>query len=94
MPLTYRAAQSAIKRNDLAGLTRALDKGLDPNLVNENGWTLLMLAAVEGNVEMGRLLLEAGAFTSANNAKGENALTIATSRNHSAFVDLLNTFAG
>lgn len=89
MALTYRACQSAIKRNDLAGLTRALDKGLDPNLVNENGWTLLMLAAVEGNVEMGKLLLEAGAFTTAENAKGDTALSIATSRNHAAFVELL-----
>lgn len=90
MPITYRAAQSAIKRNDLPGLTRALDKGLDPNLVNENGWTLLMLAAVEGNVEIGRLLLEAGAFTTAANAKGDTALSIAAGRHHMAFVELLN----
>ena len=92
MPLTYRAAQSAIKRNDIEGLTRALDKGMDPNLVNENGWTLLMIAAVEGNVEMGRLLLDAGAFTTAANAKGDTALTIAVNRNHAGFVDLLNSF--
>lgn len=91
MPLTYRAAQSAIKRNDIAGLTRALDKGLDPDLANENGWTLLMLAAVEGNVEMGKLLLEAGASPAAANAKGDTALSIATNRHHQAFAALLNT---
>jgi ankyrin repeat protein len=89
MVFSYRAVQSAIKRNDIEGLTRFLDKGLDPELSNENGWTLLMLAAVEGNVEMGKLLIEAGASTTSANAKGDTPLSIATSRNHAGFVELL-----
>lgn len=89
MVFSYRAVQSAIKRNDIAGLTRFLDKGLDPDLSNENGWTLLMLAAVEGNVEIGKLLLEAGASPASTNTKGDTPLSIAISRNHASFVELL-----
>ena len=55
--MTYRGAQNLIKRGDEAGLREALERGLDANLVNQNGWTLLMLAAVEGAVPLGRLLL-------------------------------------
>jgi ankyrin repeat protein len=87
--MTYRGAQNLIKRGDEAGLRAALDAGLDPNLANQNGWTLLMLAAVEGNVGIGGLLIEKGAAINARNNKGDSALILATHRGFSAFVDLL-----
>ena len=68
--MTYRGAQNLIKRGDEAGLRAALDAGLDPNLANQNGWTLLMLAAVEGNVPVGRLLIEKGAAINAQKQQG------------------------
>jgi len=89
MPISYRAAQTLIKRNDLPGLTAALDAGLDPNAANQNGWSLLMLAAVEGNLAIGQLLIERGADLAAMNLKGETPLTIATQKGHAAFADLL-----
>ena len=89
MPLSYRAAQALIKRGDEAALRTALDHQLDTNLVNENGWSLLMLAAVEGSVPVGKLLLERGADPTMVNTKGQTALTIATARNHTGFVHLL-----
>jgi ankyrin repeat protein len=88
--MTYRGAQNLIKRGDEAGLRQALDTGLDPNLANQNGWTLLMLAAVEGDVPIGRLLVEKGALIDAGNNKEDTALTLATNRGHALFVDLLN----
>jgi ankyrin repeat protein len=88
-PLSYRAAQTLIKRGDEPTLLSALDSGLDPNLANENGWTLLMLAAVEGAIPIGRLLLSRGANPTPANAKGDTALTIATHRGHTLFTDLL-----
>ena len=89
MAISYRAAQTLIKRNDEAGLRAALDAHLDPNLANENGWSLLMLAAVEGSVPLGRLLLQRGADPTKQNAKQQTALSIATSRGHDLFAHLL-----
>ena len=94
MPISYRAAQNLIKRGDEPALRAALDGGLDPNLTNENGWTLLMLAAVEGSVPLGKLLLEHGADAAKQNVKGGTALTIAKDRGYDLFVSLLNETAG
>jgi len=90
MSLSYRAAQTLIKRGDEPALRAALATGLDPNLVNQNGWSLLMLAAVEGAVPIGRLLLEFGANPALTNNKADTALTLATHRGYDLFVALLN----
>ena len=94
MPLSYRAAQNLIKRGDEPALRTALENGLDPNLSNENGWTLLMLAAVEGSVPVGKLLLEHGADATKQNAKGATALAIANNRGFDLFVALLQQHQG
>jgi ankyrin repeat protein len=89
MPISYRAAQALIKRGDAPALTSALSAGLDPNLTNQNGWTLLMLAAVEGNVAIGLVLIQHSADLAAHNLKGETAASIAAHRGYTAFTDLL-----
>jgi ankyrin repeat protein len=89
MPISYRAAQTLIKRGDEPALRAALAAGLDPSLSNPNGWSLLMLAAVEGSVPLGTLLIESGADMAALNRKGESALDIASQKGHTAFADLL-----
>jgi hypothetical protein len=89
--MTYRGAQTLIKRNDLPALRTALDTGLDPNAANHKGWSLLMLAAVEGHVPLGQLLIERGANLAAMNLKGETALSIANQKGHTAFIALLTS---
>jgi ankyrin repeat protein len=87
--LTYRGAQNLIKRGDEAGLRAALDAGLDVNSVNQNGWSLLMLAAVEGDVPVGRLLVERGADVAAKNKAEKSAEMLASDRGFGAFVEML-----
>jgi hypothetical protein len=87
--MTYRGAQNLIKRGDEAGLRTALEQGLDANLANQNGWTLLMLAAVEGSVPVGRALLEHGADASRTNNKGHTAEQLAKDRGFTVFVEML-----
>ena len=65
--MTYRGAQNLIKQGDEEGLRAALNGSLSSNLANPNGWTLLMLAAVEGHVALGKLLLENDKLTFARN---------------------------
>jgi ankyrin repeat protein len=89
MSIGYRGAQNLIKHNDLDGLRFALNGSLSSNLANPNGWTLLMLTAVEGHVELGKLLLEKGAKPASTNNKGQTALAIATQKGHTAFVEML-----
>jgi ankyrin repeat protein len=89
MSISYRGAQNLIKRNDEPGLRAALNGSLSSNLANPNGWTLLMLAAVEGHIELGKLLLEKGAKTASTNNKGQTALAIATQKGHTDFVEML-----
>jgi ankyrin repeat protein len=89
MPISYRAAQTLIKRNDVPALTTALETGLDANATNHKGWSLLMLAAVEGSLPIGHVLIAHGADLSAMNLRGETALIIAEQKSHTSFADLL-----
>jgi ankyrin repeat protein len=91
MTISYRGAQNLIKQNDEEGLRAALNGALSSNLANQNGWTLLMLAAVEGHVALGQMLLERGAKTAPTNNKGHTALAIATQKGHTAFAEMLQS---
>jgi ankyrin repeat protein len=48
-----------------------------------------MLAAVEGAVPLGRLLLEHGAKVDAKNNKDQTAMTLAADRGYALFVEML-----
>ena len=89
MAISYRAAQTLIKRGDEDALRTALEAGLDANSRNQNSWSLLMLAAVEGAVPLGQLLLDKGADKNAANRNGETALSLAAGKGHLSFVELL-----
>ena len=89
MAISYRAAQTLIKRDDEPALHAALDTGLEANLANKNGWTLLMLAALEGSVTLGKLLLGKGADINARNQHDETALSLAAQKGHLDLLRLL-----
>lgn len=87
--MTFEEAIRLIKKGDAISLRHALDEGLDPNTSNHLNSTILMLAAMEGNTAMGRLLIGRGADVNRENNLRDTALTLAAMLGHAAFVKLL-----
>jgi ankyrin repeat protein len=79
----------AIKKGDVVQIRHELESGLDADLTNQYGWTLLMLAALEGNTAVGRELIRHGARLERRNNFGATALSLATETGHPGFVELL-----
>jgi Ankyrin repeats (3 copies) len=75
--MTFDQAHRLIKNGDLVSLRHELDAGTSANLVNQFSWTLLMLAAFEGNTTIGKLLISRGATIDKTNDFGETALSLA-----------------
>ena len=86
--MTFEAVHKAIKRGDVEVLRSALKGGLDPDLANRNGWTILMLTACRGDSKIGELLVESGADVDRRNNFRETALSLAALTGHSSFVEL------
>lgn len=64
----------AVKTNDLTEVRSLLDKGADPNSVDEDGDYLLMYAAMYSSVDCMQLLIEKGGNVNAKNKIDETAL--------------------
>lgn len=79
----------AIKLDDAAGVIEGLQRGLDVNFVDEDGNSLLMLAARDGGTQSTAILINAGAKTYMRNAYGDDALLLATFGGHELIVDML-----
>jgi len=75
-------ARQSIQLDDVSGVKDDLLRGLDVNFIDEDGNSLLMLAAKEGSTKSAALLLGAGARIHLNNAVGDSALLLATFWGH------------
>lgn len=84
--MTFDEAHRRIKRADILAIRHALEEGLDPNLANRFSWTLIMLAAMQGNCPIGEELLARGADLHAKNTFGDSALSLAAHKGHEPFV--------
>ncbi|RDU56181.1 ankyrin repeat domain-containing protein [Helicobacter sp. MIT 00-7814] len=62
------------RADDVESLKILLDSGLNVNLANEQGNTLIMLAAYNNSLACARLLLERGADVDKRNDKGQTPL--------------------
>ncbi len=87
--MTFDEVHRLIKDSDLLSLRDELDGGLSPSLSNQFSWTLLMLAAIEGNTAIGELLVSRGAELDALNDFGETALSLAAHGGHTRFIQIL-----
>jgi ankyrin repeat protein len=87
--MTFDEAHTAIKKGDIISLRHALDAGMTPDLSNQFSWTLLMLAAIEGNTAIADLLLSKGADVNRANNFGDTPLSLAVAGDHSQFVKIL-----
>ena len=89
--MTYDDVHRAIKRGQLEVLKETIPSSIGPNASNRFGWTLLMLAALEGNTKIGLFLIDQGADVTALNDFGESALSLAAHKGHLPFVKLLKS---
>jgi len=84
-----RAAFEWARSGDVDRLTHLLDLGASPNLTNDKGDTLLILAAYHQQEETVRLLIERGADVERVNDNGQPALAAAVFRRATAIVTAL-----
>src|SRR5262249_12880896 len=87
--VTFEEASKLIKKGDIIRLRQALEDGLNPDLSNEYSWSLLMIAALEGNTSIGTLLIDRDATLDSRNKFRETALSLAAHSGHPSFVQLL-----
>lgn len=87
--MTFEELYRAVKLDQADFLTQFLDGGGDPNLKNENGWTLLMSAAFLGRSSLLTVLLSKGAEVNLENNFGTSALALSAAKGHLKCVEAL-----
>ncbi len=86
---SYDDALNAARLGDTGSLVDLLKRGLDPDTVDPQGNTLLILAAREGNAETAAALLKYRAKANYRNSAGDSALMLAVLRGHDKVVEAL-----
>ncbi|KAI9060809.1 ankyrin [Trametes sanguinea] len=79
----------AARENNAELLMQAIEVGLPPNLTNDKGNTLLMLAAYNGHAALTRDLLAKGADPNRTNDQGQTPLAGAVFKGHDEVVRIL-----
>lgn len=86
---SYEDSLSSARRGETAQLVELLNRGVDPNTVDEHGNTLLILAAREGNGETVAAILKFRPKVGLRNAAGDSALMLAALKGHEDIVGQL-----
>lgn len=79
----------AARQGDIPIFFQALRAGLPPNMTNDKGDTLLMLATYHGHAKLSSLLLEYGADPNRLNDRGQSPLAGAVFKDEKEVVDIL-----
>ncbi|KAF5607161.1 ankyrin [Fusarium subglutinans] len=80
----------AARKGDVATFEQALPAGLPPNLTNDKGDTLLMLAAYHGHADLVKVLIQHGADPNRLNDRGQSPLAGAVFKKEDAVIQLLD----
>jgi len=88
---TFLRLHRSIKRGDLTTIRHELDSGVSPNFENRFGFTMLMLAASEGNAAIGQLLISRDADTNRATTSGpsQSAMSLCVVGGHVRFLKML-----
>ncbi|MDR1530252.1 MAG: ankyrin repeat domain-containing protein [Burkholderiales bacterium] len=85
----YNRFFDAVSRNRAGEVRALINKGIDPETVDRNGETALMVAARAGNDDVINTLLTMGAKVDSASAYGDTALMVAALSGHRSTVELL-----
>ena len=85
----YEDALSSARLGDTSQLVQLLKRGVDPDSVDPNGNTLLILAAREGNTDTVKALLAFKPKVAYRNPAGDSALMLAALRGYDELVKIL-----
>ena len=85
----YEDALSSARLGDTAQLVQLLKRGVDPDSVDQNGNTLLILAAREENVDTVKALLGFRPRVSYRNPAGDSALMLTALRGNETLLNIL-----
>lgn len=86
---SYEDSLSSARLGDTRQLAALLARGIDPDTVDAQGNSLLILAAREGHTDTVASLLQYRAKLGWRNLAGDSALMLAVLKGHEAVVDLL-----
>ncbi|CEI69879.1 unnamed protein product [Fusarium venenatum] len=78
----------AARKGDVATFEQALPAGLPPNLTNDKGDTLLMLAAYHGHAGLVKVLIQHGADPNRSNDRGQSPLAGAVFKKEDAVIQV------
>ena len=78
----YEDMLDAVKRDDTSRMSALFKRGFDANTTDQEGNTLLMLAAKVGSAKAVKQLVKTRAKVNARNALGESALMLAALQGH------------
>jgi uncharacterized protein len=78
-----------VDKGDAKSVAALLDKGLDPNTIDQSGSTILMIAAFQGHDAVVKLLLDRNADMTRRAQGGDTALMLACLKGHLGTVKLL-----
>jgi len=71
--------RDAYMNGDIDTINRLLDRGENINALDEEGWSLLYMAAMNDDIDMVQYFIEKGAFINSKNVQGLTALMVASS---------------
>ncbi len=76
-------------KGDMVSLRKELEKNIDIHIKNEDGYNALMLATIQGHIEIIEVLLAEGVDVYERTSAGKSVLLMAIESNNLAIVELL-----